>query len=68
MHLLAPTAPAWVRLALERFDEVLVLQGTPLLGIVLNGVDPSRVPPPMPYVKGSLTGGERKFLSSGPTE
>jgi hypothetical protein len=35
---------------------------------VLNGVDPRRVPPPLPYAKGKLEAGERKYLSSGPTE
>lgn len=40
------------------------LAGTPLLGVVLNGVDPGRVPPPMPV----MTGRQRKMLGTGPTE
>lgn len=43
------------------------LQGAPLLGIVLNGVDPGRVPPPLPAMHGRGDG-DRKFLSAGPTE
>ena len=30
------------------------LAGAPLWGMVLNGVDPSRVPPPLPVVRGQL--------------
>lgn len=33
------------------------LQGAPVWGLVLNGVEPSRVPAPMPVVKGQLTSG-----------
>jgi protein-tyrosine kinase len=34
------------------------LQGAPVWGLVLNGVDPARVPAPMPVVKGHLTSGK----------
>jgi protein-tyrosine kinase len=34
------------------------LAGAPVWGVVLNGVDPSRVPSPMPVVKGQLTSGK----------
>lgn len=34
------------------------LQGAPVWGLVLNGVEPSRVPPPLPVVKGQLTSGK----------
>jgi Mrp family chromosome partitioning ATPase len=43
------------------------LAGTPLLGVVLNGVDPRRVPEPMAIVKGRLAGG-RKMLTAGKAE
>ena len=43
---------------------VRALAGTPLLGIVLNGVDPARVPAPMP----ALNRHDRKLLSAGPQE
>jgi capsular exopolysaccharide synthesis family protein len=33
------------------------LQGAPVWGMVLNGVEPSRVPAPLPVVKGQLTSG-----------
>jgi protein-tyrosine kinase len=33
------------------------LQGAPVWGLVLNGVEPSRVPAPLPVVKGQLTSG-----------
>ena len=33
------------------------LAGAPLWGMVLNGVDPSRVPPPLPVVRGQLGSG-----------
>jgi protein-tyrosine kinase len=33
------------------------LAGAPVWGLVLNGVEPSRVPAPMPVVKGQLTAG-----------
>jgi len=36
---------------------VRALAGAPVWGVVLNGVDPSRVPPPLPVVKGQLTAG-----------
>ena len=42
---------------------VRALAGTPLLGVVLNGVDPGRVPSPMQAIKGRL--GNRKLLSAG---
>ena len=32
------------------------LAGAPLWGMVLNGVDPTRVPPPLPVVRGHLVG------------
>jgi protein-tyrosine kinase len=44
------------------------LAGTPLLGVVLNGVDPSRVPQPLEIPRGRLNGHSRKLLASGPTE
>ncbi len=34
------------------------LSGAPVWGLVLNGVDPSRVPAPLPIVKGQLTSGK----------
>jgi capsular exopolysaccharide synthesis family protein len=34
------------------------LNGAPVWGLVLNGVDPSRVPAPLPVVKGQLTSGK----------
>ena len=34
------------------------LAGAPVWGLVLNGVDPSRVPAPLPIVKGHLTSGK----------
>jgi hypothetical protein len=34
------------------------LQGAPVWGLVLNGVEPSRVPSPLPVVKGQLTSGK----------
>ena len=34
------------------------LAGAPVWGLVLNGVEPSRVPPPLPVVKGHLTSGK----------
>ncbi len=34
------------------------LMGAPVWGLVLNGVDPSRVPAPLPVVKGQLTSGK----------
>lgn len=34
------------------------LSGAPVWGVVLNGVDPSRVPAPLPVVKGQLTSGK----------
>jgi capsular exopolysaccharide synthesis family protein len=34
------------------------LMGAPVWGVVLNGVDPSRVPQPMPVVKGQLGSGK----------
>jgi capsular exopolysaccharide synthesis family protein len=34
------------------------LAGAPVWGLVLNGVDPSRVPAPLPVVKGQLTSGK----------
>jgi capsular exopolysaccharide synthesis family protein len=37
---------------------VRALAGAPVWGVVLNGVDPSRVPPPLPVVKGQLTAGK----------
>jgi protein-tyrosine kinase len=37
---------------------VRALAGAPVWGLVLNGVDPSRVPSPMPVVKGQLTSGK----------
>lgn len=36
---------------------VRALQGAPVWGLVLNGVEPSRVPAPLPVVKGQLTSG-----------
>jgi capsular exopolysaccharide synthesis family protein len=33
------------------------LGGSAVWGVVLNGVDPARVPPPLPVVKGQLTAG-----------
>ena len=33
------------------------LQGAPVWGLVLNGVERSRVPAPLPVVKGQLTSG-----------
>lgn len=41
------------------------LAGTPLLGVVLNGVDPGRVPAPMPVMRGRH---ERKLLGAGPSQ
>ena len=37
---------------------VRALAGAPVWGLVLNGVEPSRVPAPMPVVKGHLTAGK----------
>lgn len=37
---------------------VRALAGAPVWGVVLNGVEPSRVPPPLPVVKGQLTAGK----------
>jgi capsular exopolysaccharide synthesis family protein len=37
---------------------VRALAGAPVWGLVLNGVDPSRVPQPLPVVKGQLTAGK----------
>jgi len=34
------------------------LQGAPVWGLVLNGVEPSRVPAPLPVAKGHLTSGK----------
>ena len=34
------------------------LQGAPVWGLVLNGVEPSRVPAPLPVVKGQLPSGK----------
>jgi hypothetical protein len=34
------------------------LAGAPVWGMVLNGVDPSRVPSPMPVIKGQLGSGK----------
>jgi hypothetical protein len=34
------------------------LAGAPVWGLVLNGVEPSRVPSPLPVVKGQLTSGK----------
>ena len=34
------------------------LSGAPVWGMVLNGVDPARVPAPLPVVKGQLTSGK----------
>ena len=34
------------------------LSGAPVWGVVLNGVDPARVPTPLPVVKGQLTAGK----------
>ena len=34
------------------------LTGAPVWGLVLNGVEPSRVPSPLPVVKGHLTSGK----------
>ena len=34
------------------------LAGAPVWGLVLNGVEPSRVPAPLPVVKGQLTAGK----------
>jgi protein-tyrosine kinase len=34
------------------------LQGAPVWGMVLNGVDPARVPAPLPVVRGQLTSGK----------
>lgn len=34
------------------------LAGAPVWGLVLNGVDPARVPAPLPVVKGQLTSGK----------
>jgi capsular exopolysaccharide synthesis family protein len=34
------------------------LSGAPVWGLVLNGVDPSRVPAPLPVVRGQLTSGK----------
>jgi tyrosine-protein kinase Etk/Wzc len=36
---------------------VRVLAGAAVWGVVLNGVDPARVPPPLPVVKGQLGDG-----------
>ena len=36
---------------------VRALTGAPVWGVVLNGVDPQRVPPPLPVVKGQLASG-----------
>ena len=37
---------------------VRALAGAPVWGLVLNGVEPSRVPAPLPVVKGQLTSGK----------
>jgi len=37
---------------------VRALAGAPVWGMVLNGVEPSRVPAPLPVVKGQLTSGK----------
>jgi len=37
---------------------VRALSGAPVWGLVLNGVDPARVPRPLPVVKGQLTAGK----------
>ena len=37
---------------------VRALAGAPVWGMVLNGVDPSRVPAPLPVVRGQLTSGK----------
>jgi len=37
---------------------VRALSGAPVWGLVLNGVDPARVPQPLPVVKGQLTSGK----------
>jgi capsular exopolysaccharide synthesis family protein len=37
---------------------VRALAGAPVWGLVLNGVEPSRVPAPLPVVKGQLTAGK----------
>ena len=37
---------------------VRALAGAPVSGMVLNGVEPSRVPAPLPVVKGQLTSGK----------
>src|SRR5216683_2186594 len=37
---------------------VRALAGAPVWGVVLNGVDPSRVPAPLPVVRGQLTAGK----------
>jgi hypothetical protein len=34
-----------------------VLSGAPIWGMVLNGIDPARVPRPLPTVKGQLGDG-----------
>ena len=34
------------------------LTGAPVWGMVLNGVEPDRVPSPLPIVKGQLTSGK----------
>jgi hypothetical protein len=36
---------------------VRALQGAPVWGMVLNGVEPSKVPSPLPVVKGHLGSG-----------
>jgi hypothetical protein len=36
---------------------VRALGGAAVWGVVLNGVDPSRVPAPLPVVRGQLTNG-----------
>jgi capsular exopolysaccharide synthesis family protein len=35
-----------------------MLQGVPVWGVVLNGVDPASVPAPLPVVRGALTAGK----------
>jgi hypothetical protein len=37
---------------------VRALAGAPVWGLVLNGVDPARVPQPLPVVRGQLTAGK----------
>ncbi len=44
------------------------LAGTPLLGVVLNGVDPRRVPEPMSIARGRHAADHRRMLTSGPSQ